>query len=145
MAARTWLLRYPIGSVARVRADNISALFMIKKCRAKSPDLAAVAREMALDQALGDYEFTLLSHIDTKSNVLADALSRQFEDKPEPFPPELANCKKVCVKITPAFWRVKQGKYSRSCKTRRGLTTGVQGSCSVDIIHIYIPPLPPGA
>ena len=98
---------------------------MIKKCSARSPDLAAVARELALDQALEDYEFTLLSHIDTKSNVLADALSRQFEDKPEPFPPELANCKKVSVKITPAFWRVKQGKYSRSGgKMQREFTTG---------------------
>ena len=80
VAARTWLIRYPIGSTARVRADNISALYMIKKCSARSPDLAAVARELALDQALEDYEFTLLSHVDTKSNVLADALSRQFED-----------------------------------------------------------------
>ena len=82
--------------------------------KARSPDLATVARELALDQALEDYEFTLLSHIDTKSNVLADALSRQFEDSPEPFPPELAKCKRVAVKISPSFWRVKQGKYSKS-------------------------------
>ena len=121
VAARIWLVRYPIGSTARVRADNLAALYMIKKCKAKSPDLAAVARELALDQALEDYEFTLLSHIDTKSNVLADALSRQFEDSPEPFPPELAKCKRVAVKISPSFWRVKQGKYSKSgSKRQRG-------------------------
>ena len=60
-----------IGAIVRVKADNISALFMLLKGKAKSPGLNIVAREIALDQALGYYEFTLLQHINTKLNRIS--------------------------------------------------------------------------
>ena len=72
--------------MVRVRSDNISALYMVLKCKAKSPALSIVAREIAMDQARSLYEFTLLKHINTKDNLIADALSRQFEPIPVTFP-----------------------------------------------------------
>lgn len=107
IAARLWLVKFPLGAVVKVRADNISALYMVLKCKAKSPDLSVVAREMAIDQARGLYEFTLLSHIYSKDNVLADALSRLYEPKPAEFPAALHKCQRIEVQIQPDFWKVK--------------------------------------
>ena len=45
-----------------------------------------VAREIALDQAKGEYEVTVLQHINTKHNLTADPLSRQYDPMPPPFP-----------------------------------------------------------
>lgn len=106
IAARLWLVRFPLGTVVRVRADNISALYMVLKCRAKSPALSVVAREIAMDQARSLYEFTLLKHVNAKENVIADALSRQFEPNPAPFPLEVGSCFRNTVQIGPSFWRV---------------------------------------
>ena len=107
IAARTWLSRFPLGAVIRVKADNISALYMISKGKAKSSDLAAVAREMAFDQAIGLYEFTLLQHINTKANVLADALSRLHDPSPSTFPEALTHgCDRVRIEVSEEFWRV---------------------------------------
>ena len=99
-------MKFPLGAVVKVRADNISALYMVLKCKAKSPDLSVVAREMAIDQARGLYEFTLLSHIYSKDNVLADALSRLYEPKPAEFPAALHKCRRIEVQIQPDFWKV---------------------------------------
>ena len=107
IAARTWLSRFPLGAVIRVKADNISALYMISRGKAKSPDLAVVAREMAFDQAIGLYEFTLLQHINTKSNVIADALSRLHDPAPAEFPESLKHgCDRVRIEVTEGFWKV---------------------------------------
>ena len=105
IAARLWLVRFPLGTVVRVRSDNISALYMVLKCKAKSPALSIVAREIAMDQARSLYEFTLLKHINTKDNLIADALSRQFEPVPAPFP-ELGNCVRNPVQVDSGFWQV---------------------------------------
>lgn len=105
IAARLWLVRFPLGTVVRVRSDNISALYMVLKCKAKSPALSIVAREIAMDQAWSLYEFTLLKHINTKDNLIADALSRQFEPVPAPFP-ELGNCVRNPVQVDSGFWQV---------------------------------------
>ena len=106
VAARLWLVRFPLGTVVRVRADNISALYMVLKCKAKSPELSVVAREIAMDQARSLYEFTSLRHINTKDNFIADSLSRQFEPKPAPFPSELGVCRRIPVHVGSDFWQV---------------------------------------
>ena len=114
IAARLWLVRFPLGTVVRVRSDNISALYMVLKCKAKSPALSIVAREIAMDQARSLYEFTLLKHINTKDNLIADALSRQFEPIPAPFP-ELGNCVRNPVQVEFRFLastEVKGGVFS---------------------------------
>ena len=80
---------------------------MVVKGKAKSQDLAIVAREIALDQAKGVYEFTILQHLNTKLNKLADPLSRQFEPEPAPFPhEELRNAKKVPIVVDESFWQL---------------------------------------
>ena len=58
-----------------------------------------------MDQARSLYEFTLLKHINTKDNLIADALSRQFEPIPAPFP-ELGNCVRNPVQVDSGFWQV---------------------------------------
>ena len=88
LAARLWLPKFPLGSVVRVKADNLSALYLLLKGKARSPDMAIVAREIALDQALGVYEFTLLQHFNTKMNRISDPLSRQSDPDPPQFPHE---------------------------------------------------------
>ena len=88
LAARLWLTRFPVGSVVRVKADNVGALFLLAKGKATSSELSIVAREIALDQAMEKYEVTILEHINTKVNVVADALSRQHDPFPSEFPTE---------------------------------------------------------
>ena len=107
LAARVWLVLFPLGSVVKVKADNIAALYLISKGRAKSPDLAVVAREFAYDQALEFYEFTLIQHIGTKLNSLADTLSRLHDPKPSVFPEDrLRGCTRVPISVDDSFWRV---------------------------------------
>ena len=130
IAARLWLVKFPLGAVVKVRADNISALYMVLKCKAKSPDLSVVAREMAIDQARGLYEFTLLSHIYSKDNVLADALSRLYEPKPAEFPAALHKCQRIEVQIQPDFWKVKW-KVCRSLVVCWGVLVCRSLSCRV--------------
>lgn len=80
---------------------------MVAKGRAKSATLAMVAREMALDQAKGVYEFTILQHLNTKLNQLADPLSRQFGRVPAPFPhQEPKDARRVPILVGGTFWQL---------------------------------------
>ena len=107
LAARTWLARQPLGATVRVKSDNLSALQMVAKGKAKSPNLSIVAREIALDQAKGVYEFTILQHLNTKLNKLADPLRRQFEPQPAPFPyEELKHARRVPIVVDGSFWHL---------------------------------------
>ena len=117
LAARTWLTRYPLGSVIRVKSDNLGALYLLAKGKAKSPELAIAAREIALDQAKGRYEFTILQHINTKLNKIADPLSRQHDPEPPPFPSQLlGNAIRVPVNVTNDFWLLP--RISRRSRTK---------------------------
>ena len=109
LAARIWLVRFPIGSVVRVKADNISALYLLAKGKAKSPELQVVAREIALDQAKERYEVTILQHINTKLNITADPLSRQHDPVPPPFPQDrLGEAKRIPIEVGPDFWQIRE-------------------------------------
>ena len=109
LAARIWLVRFPIGSVVRVKADNISALYLLAKGKAKSPELQVVAREIALDQAKERYEVTILQHINTKLNITADPLSRQHDPVPPPFPQDcLGEAKRIPIEVGPNFWQIRE-------------------------------------
>ena len=68
IAARLWLVQFPLGAIVRVKADNIAALHLLARGKGSGPELSMVAREIALDQARGLYEFTLLEHLNTKLN-----------------------------------------------------------------------------
>ena len=108
LAARTWLTRFPIGLVARVKADKISAFCLLAKGKAKSPDLQLVAREIALDQAKGEYELRVVQHINTKLNLTADPLSRQHDPMPPPFPTDrLQGAKRLPIEVGRDFWKIR--------------------------------------
>ena len=107
LASRLWLASYPVGSVVRVKSDNLGALFLLAKGKAKSAELSIVAREIALDQAKGLYEFTILQHLNTKVNKIADPLSRQHDPNPPAFPSEeLGMATRVPIIVGPDFWKI---------------------------------------
>lgn len=68
--------------------------------------MSMVAREIALDQAMGIYEFALLSHLNTKLNKLADPLSRLHDPIPSEFPMELRGAGRVPIEVPPTLWRL---------------------------------------
>ena len=71
--------------------------------------MSIVAREIALDQAMGVYEFTMLQHINTKMNRISDPLSRQSDPNPPQFPHELlGGAKRVPVEIDQKFWKLQE-------------------------------------
>ena len=109
LAARIWLPRFLLGSIVRVKADNISALYLLLKGKARSPDMSIVAREIALDQAMGIYEFTMLQHINTKMNRISDPLSRQSDPNPPNFPHNLlGEARRVPIEIDQNFWKLRE-------------------------------------
>ena len=66
-----------------------------------------IAREIAYDVALGCYEWTLLAHIHTKLNTVADALSRLRDPSPPVLPVnDLQGASRVPIEVDNSFWRV---------------------------------------
>ena len=54
---------------------------------------------------MGKYEVTILEHINTKVNVIADAVSRQHDPLPSVFPTErLKGASRTLVFIDRSFW-----------------------------------------
>lgn len=93
VAVRIWS---PIwkGSRAtlRVRSDSLSTLGAVNKLRSKTPGLAAIMREIALDCAEGIYTLQVLEHLPGELNVWADALSRIWQPgQVSSIPTELLN------------------------------------------------------
>ena len=81
------------GQSARisVRSDSVSALTMVAKMRAKTPQSSTIARELALSMAIHDVRPRVVAHTPGVANVLADLLSRRFQPGVVwQVPPELA-------------------------------------------------------
>ena len=80
VALRCWKHRWrgkPI--VLRVKSDSISALVLTLNLKTRGKGAGIVARELALDVAASEYAPHVAEHIPGVENILADALSRQFE------------------------------------------------------------------
>ena len=77
-ACRAWLPFFEGTACVRCKSDSLSLLQMLLRGRARSPDLAIVARDFALDLAQDRYSLHLLQHIPGVTNIEADALSRAF-------------------------------------------------------------------
>ena len=76
-ALRLWAPRWRSRRVRlRVKGDNVSALVMIVRMKAKGASNGLIARELALDIAEALYEPQVCSHMPGISNVIADYLSR---------------------------------------------------------------------
>ena len=106
VAFRLWLPELGFHTTFRTKSDSLSALIMLSKGKARSVELNVLAREFALDQALREYRLWGLEHIPGVTNVQADALSRQFAPRPEPFPEALHKAVERQVVVDEAFWRV---------------------------------------
>ena len=107
VGTRLWLRKLNFGATVRIKSDNLSALRMLVRGRAKSPDLNVVAREFALDLALMEYKIHWVMHIPGTTNVEADALSRAFAPIPKPKPASVQGAHECHVKLDEDFWKVK--------------------------------------
>ena len=94
-----------------IKTDSMAAIGAWSKERSSTPSINAIVREMALDQAEGLYEFTVIEHISGLDNDIADALSRLSEPEAgKSLPP----CLHWAVRDTPprrneSYWRVSAG------------------------------------
>ena len=108
VGTRLWLRKLNFGATVRIKSDNLSALRMIVRGRAKSPDLNIVAREFAIDLALREYKihWVMHWHIPGTTNMEADALSRAFAPFPKPKPASVQGAKECHVNLENDFWKV---------------------------------------
>jgi hypothetical protein len=65
-------------AIIAVNSDNVAALTMASKLKAKSGSMSTIAREMALDIADSLYAPSIISHLPGVLNGVADELSRKF-------------------------------------------------------------------
>jgi hypothetical protein len=65
-------------AVIAVNYDNVAALTMASKLKAKSGPMSTIARELALDIADSLYAPSIISHLPGVLNGVADELSRKF-------------------------------------------------------------------
>ena len=94
-----------------------------------------IAREIALDQAKGIYEFTILQHLNTKLNKVADALSRQFEPTPPCFPHEdLGAASRIPIQVDSSFWHLPKGN-ARSFKGGKSGLGGIGFHIRAEAVH----------
>ena len=93
ISARLWFPRQ--GCAAQVRSDSLSGMRAVVQMVSSSPDLNAIAREIALDAHRGSYEIDLAVHIPGIANKLPDELSRAWAPEAKPFPPELRGVQQV--------------------------------------------------
>ena len=83
ISLREWAKDFQQHQLAVV-GDNTGALTNALALKGKGV-LAAVAREIAWRKERFNWSFAV-GHIPSELNVVADALSRQFEPSPPPFP-----------------------------------------------------------
>ena len=79
--------------VLSVKSDSVSALTLLLVMRPSTPQLAIIARELALDVSESCYRPVCVAHIPGVSNKLANMLSRAGEHVC--IPPELMQAKRV--------------------------------------------------
>jgi len=107
IACRQWLSKFVGVAKVHVRSDSLSLLQTLLKGRAKSKDLAIIAREFALDLAKDRYRIHLLTHIPGVTNLEADALSRELAPVALELPRSLLGVPRASVKLGPDFWMVR--------------------------------------
>ena len=82
-ACRGWLTGIQSGrkATAQVKSDSEAALGAALKLGSKTPAMNRIAREIALDRALGLYDLDLTAHLPGVANLWADSLSRLNQPK----------------------------------------------------------------
>ena len=112
IGVRMWLPLWKSQRVTvTIKTDSMAAIGAWSKERSSKPAINAIVREMALDQAEGLYEFTVIEHISGVDNDIADALSRLSE-------PDAGKTLPACLqwatrdfppKRSASYWRVAAG------------------------------------
>ena len=105
-ACRCWLPAFQGKARVRCKSDSLSLMYMLLNGKAKSPDLAIIAREFAIDQARDRYRIHFRTHIPGVTNIEADALSRIYAPVPPELPRSLDEATKVEVSFGSQFWTV---------------------------------------
>ena len=109
VAIREWANTWIDSQTAIVtRSDSIAALGAMAKGGSTAAATNAVARELALDVASGNYSPEIFGHIPGHLNHIADALSRLCAPKGEhkEIPQELSHLTvQIPADRTPAWWR----------------------------------------
>ena len=81
VAMRLWLPQFKHKRVlVTLRGDNVAALTLVAKMQPKSIPLGVIARELALDISSSKYAPDFVQHIPGVTNMVADALSRKWQD-----------------------------------------------------------------
>ena len=120
VALRAWRKFWTSSHTAlMLQGDNIAALTMACRMKAKAGPMKAIAREVALEFSRTTIMPHLAQHIAGVTNVLADWLSRRFEPgtESEPMPAALLAAKEIQVPVrTSDYFRVPVARIPR----RRG-------------------------
>ena len=93
----------------------------------RSTALNAIAREVALDTATGQYTIEVATHIPGIANKLPDDLSRLWAPEPHDFPTELRGIpESPASPRDPTFWRTarKAHRAGKAHGHRRRTSTG---------------------
>ena len=107
-ALRLWAPKWRSRRVRlRVKGDNVSALVMIVRMKAKGASNALIARELALDIAEALYGPQVCSHIPGMSNLMADYLSRMRAQGQQDLPAPLGHARQrwLPVRAVGTWWR----------------------------------------
>ena len=107
VALSVWARRPGSLDCIALRADNRGALQALSSLRSRSTGISRVLREIALLEAGLEGRLLHLVHVSGVTDILPDALSRQWGPAPKPFPKALAGVERT---LTPArdsrFWRL---------------------------------------
>ena len=107
VACRIWLPKTKV--LARIRSDSLASLRALAKMSSSSAALNLIARELAFDSIVQDYEIGFATHVPGIANILADDLSRMWAPNPHSFPDQLNNVREEVVPARDnSFWRTHQ-------------------------------------
>ena len=109
VAVRAWRRYFGRDIIVGIRSDSLGSLLALRKQASRSPGLAIILRELALDEAELDSISLSLTHIPGVANVWPDALSRLWAPVSKEIPVELLSAIRTRVPVRDA-------NYWKSCK-----------------------------
>jgi len=104
---RAWLPHWvELAPQLQVRSDSVAALSMVARMQTSSPQLAFIARELALTLSMSCIRPKVVEHTPGVCNQLADALSRRFQPGVSwRVPAALRDIMEVSVSRPPSYYR----------------------------------------
>ena len=99
VALRFWRSHLHVWALLAVRSDSLGALMAMRRSASRAAGLNLVLQELALEEAELSVGFDSLTHVPGMSNVLPDALSRQWCDPPKAFTESLRSVTEAPVPL----------------------------------------------